>query len=232
MTYELKFLVDEAVAGPIAAWTRLHLQADPHGGGAHGDEYHTTTLYWDTADYRVLGQQGSFARAKYRVRRYGSSDTAFLERKMRRARRVAKRRTAVGLDRLHWLLGVDQAPAMWPGHWFSRRLRLRRLQPACQLSYERIARYSERVEGARLTIDRNLAVIPTALPLFKGGEGTPVLPGRCIVELKYRDAAPAVFKELLAAFSIVPVPTSKYRHAMSALGRTVVSVSAPRPEGS
>jgi hypothetical protein len=45
-----------------------------------------------------------------------------------------------------------------------------------------------------------------------------LLPGQMILELKYRGAMPAVFRELADTFAITPGRASKYRVAADALG--------------
>jgi VTC domain len=222
MTFEYKFLVDDTRADQVIAWTRRHLLRDPHGSGLHTDEYTTATVYWDTPDFDVLERRGSHGRAKYRIRRYGAADTVFLERKLRRSSRVSKRRSPVALDDLGHL-DLRREPARpWEGDWFRRRLHLRRLQPTCLLHYDRIARYVGAYQGPRLTIDRNLRAVTSTTLCFGADAMQPVLSGRCIVELKYEDAMPAAFKAVLEQLSIAPSSISKYRHAMSALGRSAV----------
>src|SRR5215207_2560757 len=92
---EIKFLVEPALATDIRSWARANLAPDPHGSGPFGDEYETSSIYFDTDAFDVLRRQGSYGRAKYRVRRYSRGDVVFLERKLRRPRIVAKRRTRV-----------------------------------------------------------------------------------------------------------------------------------------
>ena len=95
---EIKFVVDADTGERIRSWARSFLEPDPHGAGAFGDEYRTSTLYFDTAEGDVFHQRGSFGRAKYRIRRYGRSDVIFLERKLRQPGLLVKRRTEAPLD--------------------------------------------------------------------------------------------------------------------------------------
>jgi hypothetical protein len=156
---EVKFLVDEAVGAKIRAWARAHMTPDPHGTGAFGDEYHTTSLYFDTDNWDVFHRRGSFGRSKYRVRRYGDASSVFLERKLRKPGILVKRRTVVGLNTLDRL--VAPAPdAEWPGQWFRGRLLLRRMKPVCLVSYSRMARSAATADGpARLTLDHDVRVL-------------------------------------------------------------------------
>ena len=97
---EVKFVVEADMAVRIRQWARTHLDPDTHGGGPFGDEYRTTSVYFDTDAFDVFHRRGSFGRSKYRIRRYGDAETVFLERKMRQPAVLAKRRTIVALEAL------------------------------------------------------------------------------------------------------------------------------------
>jgi len=214
---ELKFVLEPALAARVRQWARTYLAPDPHGAGPDGDEYLTTSLYFDTEHLHVFRRRGSFGRSKYRIRRYGEADTAFLERKLREPTVLAKRRTLVplaGLERL------DQSPALdaWSGGWFQARLTARQLRPVCQVSYRRTARLLDSGGGqVRLTLDDALVAQPTSVIRFREDRGAPVLAGRQILELKFRHQPPAIFKRLVEEFALTPSPASKYRLSMAAL---------------
>lgn len=215
---EVKFLVDRALAPQIAAWARTQLHADPHGAGPFGDEYRTASLYFDTRDQDVYHRRGSFGRAKYRIRRYGDGDRVYLERKLRRPPVLIKRRTAAPLALLARLDDAAVDPA-WAGAWFHARLLARRLVPSCQVSYHRMARQIVLPEGtARLTLDADLRAAPASRAGFIAVPGVSFLEDRAIVELKFRGLPPAIFRRLVEAFALAPVPVSKYRYALDALG--------------
>jgi hypothetical protein len=215
---EIKFVVDPAVADRVRVWARQHLQPDPHGGGTHGDEYRTTSLYFDTPALDVLNRRGSYGRAKFRVRRYADSDVVFLERKLRTSRLLTKRRTVVSIDDLSWLVAGDAARAEWPGRWMTRRLAVRRLAPVCQVAYRRMARGVEAAAGhARLTLDEAIHVTAVNGLRFSAAVGVPVLPASQILELKFRTHLPAVFTRLVEEFGLMPQTASKYRLSMAAL---------------
>jgi hypothetical protein len=209
--FEVKFVIDARLAARIRDWSRARLSPDPHAAGAWGDEYRTTSLYFDTAAQDVFRQRGSYGRTKFRVRRYGDSDEIFLERKLRNARMLSKRRTTVDLGEL--VRVAEREPdAGWAGAWFQRRVALRGLAPACQVSYQRMARVGVSAYGTiRLTIDDEIRALPAAGYTFQPGRGERVLDGRQILELKYRFAMPAVFKQLVEEFALSPLAISKYR---------------------
>jgi len=214
---ELKFLVDGRLAPQLREWARRHLLRDAFGSGAHGDNYTTTSLYFETPDFDVYHRRGSYGHSKFRIRRYGTSDIVFLERKFRTSRLLAKRRTTVPITDLELLAAPVPEPG-WPGYWFHRRVLLRRLSPLIQMSYERTARVGVASAGAmRMTIDTDLRVLPMPDRAFIPGVGFPLIEGQCIVELKYRVAVPALFKQLVETFRLEARPVSKYRIGLGAL---------------
>lgn len=218
---EFKFVVDAALGECLRAWARTHLPPDPYGQGHARDEYVTTSLYWDTRDFDVFHQRASFARAKYRVRRYEHAIDVFVERKLRRPRVVIKRRTAVALADLPRLTQPPDGEA-WSGRWFHRRVHLRRLAPVCEVSYRRMARGGTGdFSTTRLTLDSDIRASLVSSIRFANDPGRPVLPGRMILELKFHDPFPTVFKRLLEAFSLSPDAVSKYRLAMAHVGGLV-----------
>ena len=223
---EIKFVVDPDMGHEIRRWARAHLEPDQHGTGSFGDEYQTSTLYFDTPTLHVLRRRGSYGRAKYRVRRYGTGDVVFLERKLRRPRLLVKRRTKVSIDEL---ARVTSATADWGGSWFGKRLAARGLVPVCQVRYTRTAR-GTLTDGrvARLTIDDATSATAIDGASFTDAVGIPFLDRQLIVEVKFRASLPAVFTRLIEEFRVVPRAASKYRLSMAALGFDADAV-APEP---
>jgi hypothetical protein len=217
--YELKFLLDEALAQEVEDWARRRLSFDPHGDPDLGGAYRTTSLYFDTPELDVYHRTPSYRRRKFRIRRYGSTPGFFLERKSKWGDRVEKRRTLIPEEELT-LLANPMSVMTWPGHWFHRRLLLRRLRPACQIVYQRTAYVGSCAEGPlRLTLDRRLHGILTdewSLAPLEGG--LPLLTGRVILEFKFRAALPMPFKELVTSLRLNPHTVSKYRLCREAWG--------------
>lgn len=215
---EIKFLLDPATAAGVASWARANLAPDPNGTGSWGDEYLTTSLYFDTPGYDVFNRRGSFGRSKYRIRRYGEESSAFLERKMRQPAVLAKRRTRLSCEDLDHLSGAKVDPE-WPGYWFHRRVTARQLRPICQVSYERMARAGvSDGHPIRLTLDHDLRAQPVEQHRFAHGSGIAAAPDRMILELKYQGTSPAIFRRLAEEFALTPQPASKYRLGLTALG--------------
>ena len=217
-TAEIKFLLTEATGIQVQEWARGRLEPDPHGTGPHGDEYRVSTLYLDTSERDVFHRRGSYGRSKYRVRRYGDEPRVFLERKLRTASRLAKRRTDIPIDTLH-LLKARDLEDLDTTTWFRRRVSVRQLEPVCRVSYLRTARLATTQEGRmRMTLDYLLSASPADAFAIDGPGPASFLPGHMILELKYRGSMPAVFKELADTFALSPGRASKYRVAADALG--------------
>lgn len=218
---ELKFLISPDKVEPLRDWARRHLQADPHGTGSEGDTYEINSLYFDTGRFDVFHGNGSFGRSKYRVRRYNGDSLVFLERKTKTRTRVSKRRSLVPIEHLP-LLEERVPDSLWPGFWFHRRLLGRNLQPVCQINYLRTARIGM-TEGqpVRMTLDRDLRACAITSQCYDQGidaTGKPLGGAAWIMELKYRHALPALFKQLVTDLGPVPQRLSKYRLAITTLG--------------
>jgi hypothetical protein len=217
--FELKFLLDEDQARQVEAWAKSRLVLDPHGDPALGGAYRTTSLYCDTPELDVYHRTPSYKRRKFRVRRYGAMPWVFLERKSKWGDRVEKRRTAVPGDELA-NLAHPMSLVEWPGHWFHRRLLLRRLGPAARIGYQRLAYVGSCSESPlRLTLDRHIHGILAddwSLASFEGG--LPLLTGQVIMEFKFLAALPTPFKEVVADLKLCPSTVSKYRLCREAWG--------------
>lgn len=211
---EVKFGVPHDRLAEVVRWAREHMQADVNGSGAGGDSYRITTVYFDTPELDVYYGRGSFARTKYRLRRYGSSPVVFAERKLKVGERVSKRRTPVPLEEIG---GAPADDADWT--WFDERVRLRGLRPVCRLSYSRVARVGE-ADGStiRLTIDQDIQAKRTHRVSFGEGQGVPLVRDQLIVELKYRHEMPSIFRRFVDVFELQPRACSKYKLAVPALG--------------
>jgi len=224
LAYELKFLIDENRASEVLSWARQHMTLDPHVEPSLGDAYRIFSLYLDTPALDVFCRRGSAARSKFRLRRYGDESAIYLERKRKKRYCVEKRRVPVLEAEMGLLQGPDTPPE-WTGRWFHKRLRVRQLQPICQVSYERAAYIAgDPIDPLRLTLDRRLGCVPAtewAAPSFH--RGLDLLPGRRILELKYRGSLPALFKQAIRDLCLNPAPVSKYRLSVEACKRSIVS---------
>lgn len=212
---EVKFLATTDHAARVLDWAGSRLEADPNGGGPAGGQYRTTTIYFDTNDRAVYERRGSYGRSKYRIRRYGTSDVAFLERKLRTNRLLSKRRTAISvLDLPDLTAASEDAPA----RWFVDRIATRQLLPISQVSYRRHALVGTGLYGPmRLTFDDDIRAQVNGTTIFAPDGGTPILHGHVIIEMKFCIDTPGIMKELVERFALSPVPMSKYRTSIDAL---------------
>jgi VTC domain len=228
--HEIKFVVPCAVAHQIRHWARIELDPDPHGSGPFGDEYRTTSLYLDNRALDVFHRRGSAGRSKYRIRRYGGAGVVFLERKLRQPAVLAKRRTTVPIEALTEL--APPGDPRWTGRWFHRRVAARSLRPVCQVSYLRMARTIARDgETIRLTLDSDLRARPVFDYVFGDDPGLPMLSGESILELKFRGAAPLIFKRLIEQLALTPRTASKYRLGLHASMAPPVVAAGRTPSG-
>ena len=223
---EMKFVLDAAVGVQIREWARARLDADPHGAGPFADEYRVHSVYFDTDARDVFHRRGSYGRSKYRIRRYSEEATVFLERKLRNGSHLAKRRTIIDVGTLP-LLAVPGALNGDGTAWFRRRVALRALQPVCQVMYLRTARVGRTGEGpVRLTVDEGVTAFRSTSVLFESQPAIALLEGSMVLELKYRDTVPAIFRQLIEEFTLTPRRSSKYRTAVQALGLVPGSTDA------
>lgn len=231
---ELKFVVTPAMAEAIREWAREHLAPDPHASGAHGDTYRVTSVYFDTTDFAIYRRDGWRRFSKFRVRRYGAG-ALFLERKLKAAGRVAKHRTAIAPAELAHLNGTPPATS-WPGAWFRTKTIARRLQPVCQIDYDRTARVLATAAGPiRLTLDERLRAALAKGHQFDEVSAHLKLTDQVIMELKFRRDVPVLFRDLVGGFNLVPQSFSKYRAAVQTLGlaptQEIVAAAAPTRAG-
>jgi hypothetical protein len=225
--FELKFLVSAAVGDRVQSWasSELRLAPDPHGDvdGA----YTTASLYLDTPQLDVYHRSESYRRRKFRIRRYASSPGVYLERKTKSNDRVSKRRSPIAESELG-ALALPMSLETWPAHWFHRRIVLKRLGPACWITYRRTALVGSCAEGPlRMTIDRDVRGALAGewrVPVLEGGAG--LLNGLVILELKFLRALPLPFKRVVEEFRLTPAPVSKYRLCREGCAGTTGSIKA------
>jgi hypothetical protein len=72
-------------------------------------------------------------------------------------------------------------------------------------------------ETARLTLDTDLRAVSTTEYRFQSDHGVSCFGDRLVLELKYRGAPPAAFRQLVELFALTPRSTSKYRAGLSAV---------------
>lgn len=240
LAYEVKFLVDEPTAQRVEAWARALLHPDPHGQPELNGAYRTTSLYFDTRELDVYHRSPGYRRGKYRARRYGLTTWVYVERKRKAGDCVVKRRAAIAAVDLTRLAEPTASPIAapgappdaWAGAWFHQRLLEKRLRPACRVTYVRTAYIGQGVDGPmRLTMDREVrGVITDRWGLEPADDGRLVLEGRVILELKFLNAMPIRFRELMVSERLTPAGFSKYRAMRDAWSESGAGVGGAHVE--
>lgn len=215
--FEIKFLLAENVAREVERMLQPRMILDPYADPALGNAYRITSVYYDTATFDVYHRGDGFRARKYRVRRYGSSSTVFLERKSKREQQVKKLRTEIPIDGLPTLHNNGDD---WAGAWFVRQVATRNLQPVCRVTYERVAYAAAGADGPiRLTFDRAARGTSTSGPApDMVVDGSPLLKDEVIVEFKFLGSMPVLFKEVIERLKLTPRSGSKYRRCVDAVG--------------
>jgi hypothetical protein len=221
---ELKYVIDETQVQNIKQWARERLGVDPHCCQALVDSYDVHTLYLDTQQLDLFHRSGVAGITKHRIRRYGNDETLWLECKRKRQSIVRKNRMAVAEREVwnHLVVGSASTAEHWCGAWFRERVARRSLGPTIDVHYRRFARMAcMDGQSVRLTIDSHLEATPVA-----AWEGSAILDRSLsaerrrlapvsILELKFNNHLPHIFKELLREFALSTGSFSKYRTAVA-----------------
>ncbi|MEZ6134836.1 MAG: polyphosphate polymerase domain-containing protein [Pirellulaceae bacterium] len=232
---ELKYLLSEPLVQQVTGWAREHLGIDAHCCDRLVDSYDVHTLYLDSPNMDLYHRTGVAGSAKHRIRRYGHEPTVWLECKRKKNNVVRKHRTAVpdeqAFEQLSCRLPNEpENDRTWCGEWFAKRMADRGLQPAIQVHYRRFARTATLAnESLRLTIDSQLQASrvegwhDSLINSRSNNEVRRDAPTVHILELKFHNRMPKLFKELLTQFLIPASRFSKYRTAVNTWG-----LDAPR----
>jgi len=222
--YELKFALTEVQAGMVEASLSRGLSLDPNADPALGGAYAVSSVYCDTDRWSVYFREGRYATRKYRLRRYGSATTVYLERKTVKARRVRKRRVAVEASAVESLLALRSGRS----EWFARQVAGRGLSPVCCVRYLRRAMFGVTPEGpVRVTFDRSIrGARANSWAFDQIGSEVELLSGVVVCELKFAGVMPWLLKEAVASATLEPSSVSKYRACVEALGLVARSAEA------
>lgn len=220
IAFELKFELAREQVLRLKDWASRNLRPDPHG-----DEgcYRVTSVYCDTPEFDVFHRHEGYRRSKLRLRRYDAAPFVFLERKQRNGDKVKKRRVEIAPEELPQLASYMAGtipPTGWEAGWFLEKALKKRFSPVCRVGYNRTAFFGTAGgQGVRLTIDENMVGVPAqgwdAQPLHEGHE---LLPGSALLELKFQDSIPQLFRELLPELPVQTARVSKYRRCVQVCG--------------
>ncbi len=200
--------------------------ADPKTGG-----YSVEGIYYETQELNVFNKTPGYSRKKFRIRRYSEGATLFLERKSKRKGIVTKRRIQLDANQLLEMLQATPtfeslntpnsgASGDTELKWFARRLERLQLRPTLCIAYDRVAFLQmDQLGPIRLTIDRRVGCCRlNQLDFPDRSSYQKILEGKCIVELKYREALPNTFRQFIEDFQLRVQPVSKFRHGILATG--------------
>jgi hypothetical protein len=208
---EIKYLLNPSGLQWIRQGFYGRLRQDAYGESA------VCSVYYDTADYRIIRQ--SLAKPAYkekmRLRSYGtpqSGDRVFLELKKKYRGVVTKRRAELTLKQVEPLLLAGVKPDNDPV--FEELLGFARFyqpSPAAYISCLRTAFVSDEYPELRITLDRAVRG-RKEMPDLRGGVwGAPLLPPDItLMEVKVPAAMPVWLCNLLSEGEIYPVSFSKY----------------------
>ncbi|TWT79365.1 VTC domain protein [Planctomycetes bacterium CA13] len=226
---ELKYLLDECQSQQVKLWAREHLETDAYCDPQLGDSYDIHTLYLDSSELDLYYRTGVIGKTKHRIRRYGCDPGLWIETKRKKKFVVKKNRTMVIDHELHPRVTASdpklalQNESSWCGDWFLDRIANRQLQPSVQIYYRRFARTAViGGESMRLTIDSDLQAMASSDWRVRehDSELMSAIDNVQILELKFHNHMPYLFKELLREFPLSMTSFSKYNAAVEAT-RTV-----------
>lgn len=229
--YELKYLLHRDQAQAVMGALLPYVAPDTNAGDRK--PYLITSLYYDTPDYKAYWDKidGHRFRRKVRVRYYGDGPVTpatpvFVEIKQRLDRALEKRRVPLAYKYLASLEHLEDSFDFVPP---GERLVLAevaylatslRLEPACVVSYQRIAFNGNELDPAlRITFDSQLRGRVHDLSLASTGLAESryfVPPEHCIMEVKINHRLPYWLMEILARHNCTLRRISKYCAALEA----------------
>ena len=232
---ELKYSIDESLAQAVREWACEHLGVDPHCCETLIDSYDVNTLYLDSPELDLYHRTGVVGSTKHRIRRYGQEEMLWLECKRKKQDVVRKSRTAVPESEVLERLPLEPRGAedVWCGEWFAERVAKRKLIPTVQVHYRRFARMATLDnQSLRLTIDSQLQASRItgwhdSLIASRSSDACRVdISPAHILELKFHNHTPVLFKQLLCQFAL---PTSSFSKYRTAVGACELVAAAPLP---
>lgn len=231
--FEIKFLVDESLAESLIPKVATQMQLDPHADPRNGG-YSVEGIYFETNQRDVYRRSPGYSRKKYRIRRYAEGHIVFLERKAKRNGIVTKRRLQlesseltrilkeayVSSDRMPNAENVVETNGQTETAWFYKRLDRLKLRPTLCVTYDRVAFLQlENTGPIRLTVDRRIGCCSLNQLHFPfKADYRRILEGKCIIELKFRDTMPNMFRQIIEEYKLISQPVSKFRKAMVVTG--------------
>ncbi len=220
--FELKYLVPHTRVPELVGALSDHVRPDPHSLDAAGYPIHS--VYWDSAGLGFFWEkiEGLKYRRKLRLRRYGDSDSVFLEIKQRIDRTLQKRRVRWPLAQLEQAEtpeALDALLADSDDRIALEVLFLRRhheLRPTMGISYRRRAFLADTGTDLRVTFDSGVKYHDIEPSVTRPPDaGKYILdPELAVMEIKFGHSVPLWLCKLVSRFELQMVRLSKYCSAV------------------
>lgn len=223
--YEFKYVLDARLRRDIEGELAFFMDLDPYVADQPQARYHVRSLYFDDPAYTHYYNKidGQLTRAKFRLRTYTTDPrepcATFLEIKGRHNNMVFKHRAllrnpaaahpAAGGDDIAGRIAAQVEPGEVLQHFLFDRYR-KRIRPVMLVDYKRRPLVSRLDPEFRVTFDDELTATPTRR-LFPAPHDTTrrFLPGRTIMEVKFRYHIPSWFHRILQSYELRNISISK-----------------------
>lgn len=226
--HEFKYILNESMAAIILKYVEnLGLRKTSVNNGG----YKVTSLYFDTPSlHDYYAKIGGFShRKKLRARIYdakfhGGNDPVWLEVKEKHDMNIFKRRASV--PRIMWndfikdwslhKSGIAKHDTLL-NNFCSRFLR-EGYMPQIVIRYDRIVFEERFLSEIRMTFDSNIEACKWRDYVYNG-QYIPVKKGQTVLEIKFREALPWWFGDMVRRFHLSRSAFSKYTNSIDAVNR-------------
>lgn len=225
---EQKYIVTEDTIAYLKKRLEACMEYDSHAGA---EGYVIRSIYFDDMYDTCFweNENGTDPREKFRIRAYnGSEDHISLELKAKRKGYTRKESQKVSSALCHLLMDGEfpslakiAGDALEDGYLYKKlygKYLGSRAKPVCIIEYERVA-FVDRIGNVRITFDRNVGVSEEIGNFFLDRlPAVPILPiGMHILEVKYDELLPDLYRNILKECSLQRTDFSKYYYGRVAL---------------
>lgn len=222
--YECKYLVSPTVADEIRRFIQPFMVPDAYARRCASNRYPICSLYFDSLDLYLYRQTaaGEKNRFKVRVRSYSDDLAApvFLEVKCRANDAILKRRAklprSAAMEILNtgnsaWL-AANAGDLLADLDFFNGHVTVANARPFLRVRYIREAYESLGGDPLRITLDTDIAWLPTSIVDFSlGATGWIPTPVRgTVLEIKFTGRYPAWVSQMIGAFGLQRQSLAKY----------------------
>lgn len=230
--FEFKYVLPDPVRADVEAELRHFLEFDPFVAQTPHHQYLVRSLYYDDPSLTAFHDKhdGLHTRSKFRVRTYsrdpGDDTPFFLELKGRHNNLVFKHRTPISSHAVPMLRAGEPAdperlvygmtgPLAEQFRFATYR---KQIQPVALIDYQRRPYISKYDPEFRLTFDDHLLGTETTRMFPRTLDRTRrIIPGRSVMEVKFRYHIPAWFHRVVQSFELRRVSISKICAGIEAL---------------